>query len=87
MPASDSTKRERVHATEVSFRSQGAYQMAGKQAAPVQALLKPNGAPVPLASDDLQRTEKKMPDWEKDAETGQWLQRTVKRRDAEPEVH
>ena len=47
-------------------------------------LLKPNGAPI--FAEELQRTEKKASGWEMDAETGKWLQRTVKRRDAEPEV-
>ena len=57
--------------------------VASKQGAPV--LLKPNGAPI--YADELQKTKRKeVPEWDKDEETGQWLQRTVKRRDAQPEA-
>lgn len=88
MRASDTSKRERVHATEVSFMNQDAYHhttATDKMPAPV--LLKPNGAPI--FPEELQQTSKKQQppsNWEKDEETGRWLQRTVKRRDAEPET-
>ena len=72
IPASDSSNRERVHATEMSFAKQEAYRAvpgSGKEAATM--LLKPNGAPI--FAEELQRTEKKASGWEMDAETGKWL--------------